>query len=635
MATRLKTVEYWFPHQATMADNTATALTQITVYIPEAASGSITFRTVVIDFVCDEQTSTASNTTTRTIDVALQGEVSATGSTVTNSSTMTQGGENYAFHQSADFTSYFTNNWGSNASRTLDVTLTVNSGASGVANVSTSLTITYAFDDTQATHIKTAWIPLNAPTSAMPITKSTVYDTLPALDTYCPEASKTFRQLAIVIQGNTESNNATAMNISYQIDTGSTITSTNYIKATTVDKWYRLSDVVTFTTDSTHSLYLWASTADFDHPQVWLVATYEFDPSTTSTMLNTLWLPMEFGGPMGGPSSSDYQRATRELWIEEPATITTQRIALYLHYDKLAAIAGLNARIGTGGFIGYTCVATVVAGGAGLMIRNDAAFTLARGRNTLSADVYNTDTTDLGNNLASVWLVNYTSGVPSQGYWAANHTVIRNLKAVGTQAAASQSIVSAIAPDIPETTNFRTSIGLRYVYTSNGSGNAAGVHVGAERSSGEGGPIWENVYEALGGTDPEVGVRTAWATARSVFNRWVDNSISDADSNRLMLETARRWRVCLGGSCASFDHLDLFITYHSITFTISGTVTGSSGGTVNLSLCRVSTGEVVMKTTRSGNGAYSFTWFDDTEEMYVEAYEDGTHLGRSDNDTAT
>ena len=33
--------------------------------------------------------------------------------------------------------------------------------------------------------------------------------------------------------------------------------------------------------------------------------------------------------------------------------------------------------------------------------------------------------------------------------------------------------------------------------------------------------------------------------------------------------------------------------------------------------------------SRSGNGSFSFTWYDNTEPMYVDAYEDSTHLGRS------
>ena len=41
MATRLKTVEYTMPVLASMVDNTLTALTSITISLPEAPSGTV------------------------------------------------------------------------------------------------------------------------------------------------------------------------------------------------------------------------------------------------------------------------------------------------------------------------------------------------------------------------------------------------------------------------------------------------------------------------------------------------------------------------------------------------------------------------------------------------------------------
>jgi hypothetical protein len=71
-------------------------------------------------------------------------------------------------------------------------------------------------------------------------------------------------------------------------------------------------------------------------------------------------------------------------------------------------------------------------------------------------------------------------------------------------------------------------------------------------------------------------------------------------------------------------------TYHAITYSVSGTVSGSAGGTVTLNLCRANTGERVLTTTRTGNGTYTFTWYDDTENVFVEARESGALIGRSD-----
>lgn len=76
-----------------------------------------------------------------------------------------------------------------------------------------------------------------------------------------------------------------------------------------------------------------------------------------------------------------------------------------------------------------------------------------------------------------------------------------------------------------------------------------------------------------------------------------------------------------------------FLTYHAITYTVSGTVYGSAGGTVTLSLHRSDTHEVVLTTSRTGNGAFSFTWYDNTVDVYVVARESDTRLGRSKNGT--
>lgn len=629
MATRLKTVEYWFPYLATgINDNTDTNLSQITIYLPE---NSKTFRSVVADVVIHDRNTTVSNINRRQVSIQLG---AAGYSAVNGAQVLTQGGEQQTVQFSGDFTSYFQTNW-SGASMTCDARLLLDTAAASpltpsFVNSSVRLTITYEYDDTSSVHVKTVRIPLDAPTQALATTKpGTAIDTLPVLDTYCPEASKTFRQLSLVIQGNTEGNSGTDKSISFEFDTLGAFTSYLYECGSTTDMWYRVNEVVSLTTNQTHDFYLWASIADFDHPQVWLVATYEFDPANTTTVLNSLVLPMELAGTMGGTSAADFQRATRELWIQEPGPITLQRLAALVFFDKLGAQTGLNARVGTGSFVGYTDVAAVLSGGAGLMVRNDSAFTFARGRNSLSLDIYNTDATDRGFNVSVAWLVNYTSGKASQGVGAHNHTVVWNLKPTGTVAAAVQSITPAVTVIIPETDYFLTSVGVNFVYTSNSTSNPAGVHIGVELLSAEGGLEWANVYEALGGTDPEVGIRQAWGTARSNFKRFRSGSMYDLGPDRIDLMQARRWRLATGGGGTSFDHCDLYITYHTIAFTVSGTVAGSNGGTVTLSLERAANGERLLQTSRVGNGAYSFTWFDNTEDVYVDAYEDGTHMGRS------
>lgn len=78
----------------------------------------------------------------------------------------------------------------------------------------------------------------------------------------------------------------------------------------------------------------------------------------------------------------------------------------------------------------------------------------------------------------------------------------------------------------------------------------------------------------------------------------------------------------------------MIITYHTITYSITGTISGSGGGTVNVAAYRTDTGEKIGSTSRSGNGSYTITWYDNTIDVFAEALEDAAHMGRSDDDVA-
>lgn len=62
---------------------------------------------------------------------------------------------------------------------------------------------------------------------------------------------------------------------------------------------------------------------------------------------------------------------------------------------------------------------------------------------------------------------------------------------------------------------------------------------------------------------------------------------------------------------------------------VTGTVYGAVAGTVAITLHRSSDGEKLAETTRSGSGAWTLTWYDDTEDVYVAVVDDGGRSGRS------
>jgi hypothetical protein len=348
-------------------------------------------------------------------------------------------------------------------------------------------------------------------------------------------------------------------------------------------------------------------------------------------------LPMNVDSPMGGTTNTQYQRATREMWIQE-TNISGAKVAFYGFWTQIAAIAGLNMRIGTGAFVTYTDAASVLCGSNAAMVRNDSAFTLARGRNELNFDVYRTDTADFGWNMSGFWLVNYTSDKHADGTGAHNHTVNFGISQNGTAASAALLAVSLTSFPIPETDYFINALGAENIVQPGSAGaTAAGYVVQVERLVAEGGMTWETVYLDTPQSDGEVGTFPLYAQMRTLFKRFP----GDADSTRMDIETSRTWRIIVNGSganTAAWFGLSANVTYHSILYDVTGTLTNTDGGVVNIGLHRGDTnadrpGELVKKTTRTGDGSYAFTWYDNTENVYVVA-EDGTNSGRTLDDAA-
>jgi hypothetical protein len=634
MATRLKTVHYAFPTLAALTNNTLTTLTQITIFLPE--TGTKTFRSVVAHVTFDDIiTNTGGTLTTKTLNFRLG---AAAYTSVANANTLTNSGENISFHLTADYTTHFTTNW-TGTSLTADFQLQINQSTgttTGMVNVGVTLEITYEYDDTSTTQIKSVMIPLNAPVSNI-TTGAVTYDTFPALNTYLPETSKVYRNMYIVVQGNTHINGATTDN-TMTINLGaSTVTTGNYEGALASDRWFRyvwnLTAAGFVGTAATQNFQLSTTVARFNHPQCYAVITYEYNETTSTSIMNSVMLPLDVDAPFGGTTASDYQRATRDFFIQEPGTITTNKVAFYPFWSQVAAIGGLNMRIGTGAFVTYTDTASQLCGTNGAMIRNDSAFTLVHGRNGLNFDVYRTDTADFGWNASGFWLINYTSDKHSTGSGAHNHTVFWGLLQNGTVAAANDWNVAANSIIIPEVNHYITAIGSRLI-TLLSSTTPGGISIAIERLAAEGGVQWDRIYADIKQTDAEIGTFYSWSQSRSLFKRWT----GDPDSDRIDAETNRRWRINLPQpsttNASGWVGVSQLFTYHSITYTVSGTVSGSSGGTVTLNLHRAVSGEKVLSTTRTGNGTYSLTWYDNTETLFVEARESGILLGRSDTGVA-
>jgi hypothetical protein len=273
-------------------------------------------------------------------------------------------------------------------------------------------------------------------------------------------------------------------------------------------------------------------------------------------------------------------------------------------------------------------------GGAGLSI--------ARGWNTLTVDWFTTSATanSIGAAPSGLLFLNYTSGLHKDGYGVHAHTVQSIIRAHATGNLVQRLQVAGLTTPIVPETDFYT-IGVGYEVIMNPSGTAAAnlaYAVHGEVQSGEAeGAGFRTLFSQLYATDAEIGTSLMWAQNCMNFKRWP----SDPDTSRLDIETARDYRFDANVTAATFWQMKMLHTYHAITYVWAGSITDSVGGTVNIKTHVAALAGVIPKgtevaaTSRVGNGAYSTTWFDNTVNVFSEARESATRLGRSDDGLAS
>ncbi|MBP9728101.1 MAG: hypothetical protein KBD27_01855 [Candidatus Moranbacteria bacterium] len=644
MATRLKTIKYAFPTTTSIiTDATVTNLTQITVYIPES---SPTFVSVTAD-VAFQDIVTATGGTITEHRCGLQ--VGAAGyTTVTETDDIANSAENLGGVLGPfDFTSHFTTNW-TGTSMTCDVQVYFDQSTGttlGMRNVNAELTITYSYDDdpgTNATQIKTARIPLESLVGTLSTTANSNIGTsqIPQLTGggILPEASVAIRDYYFLIEGNVANNNTTTdFTVTCNIDSGASAAFGVTEAGLGSDYYTRLIYKPSVpTTTTTHNFQMWSSvTNKMNHVCVTLVVTYEFDPASSTTILNSLLIPVEIASPLGVTTSAEASRFTRELFVQEPATITFQQSAFRINFNTTAAVSGLNFRAGGQAFRAYTNIGNVVCGMFSLQQRIDsggaqgAGMTLARGSNTITIDGYATDTTDQVTNISGYIIVNYHSGKATSGLVGQHSHTTEFLLSQWNALLADRTRVNNYAIAIPESNYWLVSVGFMLDIWQSTASNAITLDV--EVLSGESkGAGYLDIYADAVQTDAERGCSLVYMRGRDVFKRYP----ADPDPDRLDVETARDYRLYFAATAGS--GLMSVVTYHSFTYSVSGTVTGYAGSGIGLTvnIYRSDTKTLVGSVATTSGGAYTFTWYDNTIDLYAECIEDATHVGRSDDGTA-
>jgi hypothetical protein len=642
MTLRTKTLWYATQLAADVVDATLTALPTITIY---TENSSRTFRSVQV-WISYEDISTATGATVGEHRCACSVN-GAAATTITETDDIAHSGENMAgILGPFDFTAHFTANYPAADSTTLALSvyfdITTGTGLN-VRNVGALIAVTYEYDDSAATQYNTAIIPMESTTGALATSETEIgTNQIPQLTgaggLLENVAGVVVRQQFFVVEGNDETGGAgtTDYTLNVRIDTGTTHAFGISEKALGSDCYKRFIHIESPSASAAHAWKAWtASSADLNHCTHTMYVTYQWTVSGTTEFLNSIMLPFEIPSPMGGSAAGDNDRFELPIRIEEPGTITLKQSAYRIQFvPGVGVLAGLNSRAGGQAYRAYTPAATVICGGSCFQQRVDsgsaqgAGLALARGKNNLVIDLYRTDTTDLGWNISGVAIINYKSGISAQGAGAHNHTTW--WKVLDWDAALTFLRDSAaFAPNIPEASYWVTGIGFQMVHWDAGANN--GIVWAAQVLSGEGAEDgWRDLYADIFIKDAERACQIVYCRARGDMKRWPN----DTDSDRLAIETARVYRYTNAISCAK--GVAMMLTYHTITFTVGGDVSGSSGGTVDIDVYTEDGDEIlhIGSTSRVGNGAWSLTWLDNVYNCYAEARESGTLLGRSDSAVA-
>jgi hypothetical protein len=637
MATRQKTVEYCFPlATAIVASAVPRDLTQITIDLPE--TGKV-FRSVILQVAAMDANVAAASATANLLGIQLN---AIARDDVTVTSTLTNSGENQAWVFERNVTSYFVTNW-AGTSMTCDVRHTL----TGIScnNVSAKLLITYDYDDTSATHIKTVRIPIegnNANLTAAYTNVGGVANNIPALDTFLPEASKVYRSIFLETYCNEAVTAAQAPNPSLDLrwDGATTVSDGLHEDALVSARSFIRRDILLGTLNTAATATLEAKTSGttampFSGLTPVLIVTYEFDPAATTTVMNSVILPMfDDAGWLGGPLTTDKTRFTRELFVEEPGTITLVQSGWIMSLNDSAAVQ-LDLRAGAQPARLYNHNTNTVRCGCMFVGRRldsgavgGAGMTLARGSNTITLDAFRTGTATgtLASNISAALYLNYTSAKATDGVGAHAHTVIHTSKEYAIQAVLTE--IAAAGIPIPEANYWLMAVGFILWNMPVGTVIAdtwIALHVEVLSAEAEGAG-WRNIYVGTVNTDAELGFTNSWARARSEFRRFPE----DADSSRLDIKASRRVRFA--NAPIGFFFGNWLVSYHSISVAKAGTISNfaGDGSGIPVNIYRADTNERIRTVTSVAGGGFSFTWYDDVVELYAEARENASKVGRSD-----
>lgn len=496
---------------------------------------------------------------------------------------------------------------------------------------STEVLITYDFDDTSTTQMNTVIIPVDSLNASLTTSQQNIGGTngIPQLTSsgLLQEASITIKDLYIVYVANANEAGTTNYSFVAQMDSDTEVTLATFDAVNQSDFY---AEIIwrqpSLTTTSAHTLKARVTSvtgAVFADLGAYVVVTYSYDESTSTKRTVSLQLPFHHRTNLSAATTSTDAEVSAVKFFVEDANVSLLQSGILMYLHQAGDPGTWNIATGSQTYRGYTAPPDTTSGPTSAVHRIDSGaaagtggFTLARGINTLTVKSYVTAAVNSGGECGILFL-NYsadlTAGKRTQSCW---HIVYASM------AQAQRSVVSkSIA--IPESSywlNWGSAISTLL------DTNLFGVLTRIALATGFSVPV----AGPTGAMDSNMGTRFTVEPLTRYWKRWAN----DTDSIRVDIETSRNFVIePLGQFVVRYSML-LVACWHDYSYSISGDISGSGGGTVNWEAYSKQLGEKIASGSRTGDGSYTATWFDDTSsDVFVTAREDATHVGRSDDGT--
>jgi hypothetical protein len=476
--------------------------------------------------------------------------------------------------------------------------------ASTVTNVSAKLYFTYEYEDSLATTlVKTVRIPIQSHhTSLTTANTSYVIGTtgslvvpkaqIPALNTFLPETvGRTIQQAWIETYSNNASAAVTNGSASYQIDVSASSIPRGF-QSGTLNTAVMVKDIWIYNTASydisvPHSFSVASSVAArMETMGGFMGVTYTYTAASASNprRLNSIILGTDARNKsfyINGITDQDFDWDKTEFLVPETNPSLTQSAVAFHVTAPAGGVLGVYA--GNQGkqtpqlSRSYTFLAAQVSSGGDMVfhrIDHSGGLSLSQGSNVLTSS-YQFNTA-VGCGLWGSWAyINYYSDCSPQGEGAHNHTTLWCLLSTSIAAGTNQTDLGLSTQrnvTIPESMYYLNSV--TYEQIGRTSVNVSSMIQAQITSSEYINKGWISIIpQNTNVTDLELGMTRQMNDALYAFNRYPEVT-GTFMGKKLNIEQPRKYRI----TADQAENLSLrqWVTYHSMTSSIEGTVTGSA-----------------------------------------------------------